>query len=155
MFTRRLDERWVGQSLNMGDPRLATAEHGNAILERCVEVGLKLNSSPRASSRARGEGARLKSGPDEGARDGSIGSVVNARLVVPEIGVLSGGFSIRDGRIHDLWPGEHADTGAGAVLDAGGRYVLPGSSIRTCTGDCCRHSGRVFVASRRTPREEA
>ena len=43
VFTRRLDERWVGQSLNMGDPRLATAEHGNAILERCVEVGLKLN----------------------------------------------------------------------------------------------------------------
>jgi creatinine amidohydrolase len=42
VFTRRLDERWVGQSLNMGDPRLATAEHGNAILERCVEVGLKL-----------------------------------------------------------------------------------------------------------------
>ena len=42
LFTRTLDERWVGRSLNMGDPRLATAEHGNAILDRCVEVGQTL-----------------------------------------------------------------------------------------------------------------
>lgn len=68
----------------------------------------------------------MKSRPKQGPGDGSLGSVVNARLVVPEIGVMSGGFSIRDGRIHDLWPGERTDSGAGPVLDAGGRYVLPG-----------------------------
>ncbi len=42
VFTRTLDARWVGQSLNMGDPRLATSATGDLIFDRCVEVGLEL-----------------------------------------------------------------------------------------------------------------
>lgn len=41
-FTRKLDERWVGESGNMGDPTKATAEKGHRILDQTVEVGLKL-----------------------------------------------------------------------------------------------------------------
>jgi creatinine amidohydrolase len=41
-FTRKLDERWVGESGNMGDPSKATAEKGQRILDETVEVGLKL-----------------------------------------------------------------------------------------------------------------
>ena len=44
LFTRMLDERWVGESGNMGDPRLATVGHGRRILERTVEVGLQILS---------------------------------------------------------------------------------------------------------------
>jgi hypothetical protein len=42
VFTRTLDARWVGESLNMGDPHLATAATGDLIFDRCVEVGLEL-----------------------------------------------------------------------------------------------------------------
>jgi creatinine amidohydrolase/Fe(II)-dependent formamide hydrolase-like protein len=42
LFTRKLDRRWVGDSANMGDPSLARREHGEKILDRCVEVGLQI-----------------------------------------------------------------------------------------------------------------
>ena len=42
LFTRKLDERWVGESGNMGDPRLANVEHGKRILERTVEVATQI-----------------------------------------------------------------------------------------------------------------
>jgi|SRR5581483_1033627 len=41
-FTRTLDERWVGRSGNMGDPRRAREEHGERIIGRTVEMGLQL-----------------------------------------------------------------------------------------------------------------
>lgn len=41
-FTRTLDERYVGQSGNMGDPSKGTAEKGERILEEAVAAGLKL-----------------------------------------------------------------------------------------------------------------
>lgn len=42
LFTRKLDRRWVGDSANMGDPSLATVEHGRIIIDRCVEVGVQI-----------------------------------------------------------------------------------------------------------------
>jgi creatinine amidohydrolase len=44
LFTRMLDKRWVGESGNMGDPSLATVEHGRRIVDRTVEVGLQILS---------------------------------------------------------------------------------------------------------------
>jgi creatinine amidohydrolase len=41
-FTRRLDERWVGRSANMGDPARAEQEYGEQIVGACVRVGLQL-----------------------------------------------------------------------------------------------------------------
>jgi creatinine amidohydrolase len=43
-FTRRMDERYVGTSGNMGDPTRATAEKGRQIILATVEVGKKLIS---------------------------------------------------------------------------------------------------------------
>jgi creatinine amidohydrolase len=42
LFTRKLDHRWIGESKNMGDPSIATMEHGRRIVSRCVEVGLEI-----------------------------------------------------------------------------------------------------------------
>jgi creatinine amidohydrolase len=41
-YTRTWDERWIGTSGNMGDPTKATAEKGDRIMQRAVEVGLQL-----------------------------------------------------------------------------------------------------------------
>ena len=41
-FTRTWDERWIGTSGNMGDPRPATAEKGERIIEPAIQVGLQL-----------------------------------------------------------------------------------------------------------------
>lgn len=41
-FTRTLDERWIGESGNMGDPTRATAANGDRLMRRTVETGLKL-----------------------------------------------------------------------------------------------------------------
>ena len=41
-YTRTWDERWIGTSGNMGDPTKATAEKGDRIMKRAVEVGLQL-----------------------------------------------------------------------------------------------------------------
>ncbi len=52
-------------------------------------------------------------------------SVVNARIVVPEIGVVAGSLVVRDGRVAELR--QDADVPkSGRVIDAGGKYVLPG-----------------------------
>jgi creatinine amidohydrolase/Fe(II)-dependent formamide hydrolase-like protein len=42
LFTRTLDERWIGESGNMGDPTRATAANGDRLMRRTVETGLKL-----------------------------------------------------------------------------------------------------------------
>ena len=39
-YTRTWDERWIGTSGNMGDPTRATAEKGQQIIGKAVEVGL-------------------------------------------------------------------------------------------------------------------
>jgi creatinine amidohydrolase len=41
-FTRTWDERWIGESGNMGDPTPATAEKGNRIMEPAIKVGLQV-----------------------------------------------------------------------------------------------------------------
>lgn len=51
--------------------------------------------------------------------------LINAKLVIPEIGVVPGGLAIRDGRVAELLP-EGARPKGGEVIDAEGRYVLPG-----------------------------
>jgi creatinine amidohydrolase/Fe(II)-dependent formamide hydrolase-like protein len=56
-FTRTLDHRWVGASGNMGDPTRASAEKGERIVGKTVEVGLRLldvlkTQQPRPSGRA-------------------------------------------------------------------------------------------------------
>jgi dihydropyrimidinase len=51
--------------------------------------------------------------------------VVDARIVVPEIGVLSGSLVVRDGRVVSLGPTPPPARGT-EVIDAGGRWVLPG-----------------------------
>lgn len=42
VFTREMDERYVGTSGNMGDPSRASADAGNKIIDATVEVGKKL-----------------------------------------------------------------------------------------------------------------
>jgi creatinine amidohydrolase len=42
VFTRKMDERYVGSSGNMGDPLGATAEKGNRIIDATVQLGREL-----------------------------------------------------------------------------------------------------------------
>jgi dihydropyrimidinase len=51
--------------------------------------------------------------------------VVNARIVLPETGVVSGTLVVRDGRVAAINQDGPA-TGDAEVLDAGGKYLLPG-----------------------------
>jgi len=51
--------------------------------------------------------------------------VTNARIVLPETGVVPGTLVVRDGRVAAIRQ-EAGPTGEAEVLDAGGRYVLPG-----------------------------
>lgn len=41
-FTRTWNERWVGHSGNMGDPTKATADKGQRLIDRAVDLGLQL-----------------------------------------------------------------------------------------------------------------
>jgi dihydropyrimidinase len=52
-------------------------------------------------------------------------TLVNARLILPEIGELSGELAIRDGRVSEVGPDGSVDR-AGEVVDVHGHYVLPG-----------------------------
>jgi dihydropyrimidinase len=51
--------------------------------------------------------------------------LVDARIVLPESGVVSGTLVIRDGTVARIRP-EGGATGEAEVFDVGGRYVLPG-----------------------------
>ena len=51
-------------------------------------------------------------------------AVQNARLVIPEMGVVEGGLRIRDGQVEEITPPGRLD--ADEVIDADGHYVLPG-----------------------------
>lgn len=51
--------------------------------------------------------------------------VINARIVLPESGVVPGSLIVRDGRVARIEQGGGA-TGDAGVFDAGGRHVLPG-----------------------------
>lgn len=51
--------------------------------------------------------------------------VVNARIVVPESGIVSGTLVVRDGRVAEIRQ-EGGPTGEAEVLDARGHHVLPG-----------------------------
>jgi dihydropyrimidinase len=55
---------------------------------------------------------------------GSI-DVTNARIVLPETGIVPGTLVIRDGRVTEIRQDQGA-TGEAEVFDAGGRHVLPG-----------------------------
>jgi dihydropyrimidinase len=52
-------------------------------------------------------------------------SIVNGRFVVPELGVISGPLVVRDGVVAELRD-DGSSPSADHVIDAGGRYVLPG-----------------------------
>jgi creatinine amidohydrolase len=41
-YTHTFDERWLGTSGNMGDPRLATSADGDRILEQAVKTGVRV-----------------------------------------------------------------------------------------------------------------
>ncbi len=56
-FTRTLDQRWIGQSGNMGDPTRATSDHGERIIERTVKVGVELLEVLAQQHRLRGSPA--------------------------------------------------------------------------------------------------
>jgi dihydropyrimidinase len=51
--------------------------------------------------------------------------IVNARIVIPESGVVAGTLEIRDGTVTAIRP-EGGSSGGANVLDAHDRYVLPG-----------------------------
>jgi dihydropyrimidinase len=51
-------------------------------------------------------------------------AVRNARLVVPEVGVIEGGMIVRDGRVAEIRQDGPLD--GDEIIDAEGRYVLPG-----------------------------
>jgi len=51
--------------------------------------------------------------------------VTNARLVIPEVGVIEGSLLVRDGRVAEIRQGR-VPTDGEDVIDAEGRYVLPG-----------------------------
>lgn len=51
--------------------------------------------------------------------------LTNARLVIPEVGVVEGGLIVRDGRVAEITQGKGAERGEN-VIDAEGRHVLPG-----------------------------
>ena len=53
-------------------------------------------------------------------------AVVNARVVVPEIGEFTGGIRVENGRVAQLLQGHDRQPRGEGVLDAGGRYLLPG-----------------------------
>jgi dihydropyrimidinase len=53
-------------------------------------------------------------------------AVVNARLVIPEIGEFRGGMRIVGERVAEIWQGDAGDRGADEVIDAAGHFVLPG-----------------------------
>ena len=52
-------------------------------------------------------------------------TLTNARLVIPEIGVVEGSLIIRDGRVTELKQGRSDEKGED-VVDADGHYVIPG-----------------------------
>jgi dihydropyrimidinase len=52
-------------------------------------------------------------------------SVVNGRFVVPEVGIVSGTLVVRDGVVAELRD-DGSSPSADQVIDAGGKYVLPG-----------------------------
>jgi dihydropyrimidinase len=51
--------------------------------------------------------------------------VTNAKIVIPESGIVPGTLVIRDGTVTRILP-DQPGTGEAEVLDAEGRYVLPG-----------------------------
>jgi dihydropyrimidinase len=81
--------------------------------------------------------------------DNQVRAVVNARVVVPEIGVFNGGISIEDGRVADLWEGTRPTVTGEGVIDAAGRYLLPGLI------DPHVHFGLLPPLSSRLPAESA
>jgi dihydropyrimidinase len=73
--------------------------------------------------------------------------VINGRIVIPEIGVIDGSLVIRDGKVVEIR--QAGDIQADEVIDAGGRYVLPGLI------DPHVHSGLLPPLSQRLEAESA
>lgn len=78
-----------------------------------------------------------------------VRAVINAQVVLPEIGVFHGGISIVDGRVAELWEGENPTVNGEGVIDAEGRYLMPGLI------DPHVHFGLLPPLSRRLPAESA
>jgi dihydropyrimidinase len=75
--------------------------------------------------------------------------VRNARLVVPEIGILEGHLVAEDGRVRDLLPATAPAPSAETEIDANGAYVLAGAI------DAHSHYGLLPPVSQRIPTESA
>jgi dihydropyrimidinase len=75
--------------------------------------------------------------------------VRNARLVVPEIGIVDGHLVAEDGRVANLLPASSPAPSAETEIDAHGAYVLPGAI------DAHSHYGLLPPVSERIPPESA
>jgi dihydropyrimidinase len=75
--------------------------------------------------------------------------VRNARLVVPEIGIVEGHLVAENGRVRDLLPATSAPPAAETEIDAHGAYVLPGAI------DAHSHYGLLPPVSERISPESA
>jgi dihydropyrimidinase len=75
--------------------------------------------------------------------------VRNARLVVPEIGIVDGHLVAEGGRVRDLLPASSPPPSAATEIDAKGAFVLPGAI------DAHSHYGLLPPVSERIPPESA
>src|SRR5665213_2287721 len=75
--------------------------------------------------------------------------VRNARLVIPEIGVMEGHLVAEGGRVRDLLPAGSTPPSARKEIDADGAFVLPGAI------DAHSHYGLLPPVSERIPPESA
>lgn len=76
-------------------------------------------------------------------------AVTNARIVLPEVGVVPGTLVIHDGKVAEIRQDGRQEGPADATIDAGGRYVLPGLI------DAHVHSGLLPPLERRLQTESA
>jgi dihydropyrimidinase len=75
--------------------------------------------------------------------------VRNARLVLPEIGVMEAHLVADDGRVTELLPARSPAPDANVIIDADGRFVLPGAI------DAHSHYGLLPPVKDRIPPESA
>jgi dihydropyrimidinase len=75
--------------------------------------------------------------------------VRNARLVVPEMGIVEGHLVAEEGRVSELLPAASPAPSADVEIDAGGAYVLPGAI------DAHSHYGLLPPVQERIPPESA
>lgn len=76
-------------------------------------------------------------------------AVTNARIVLPEVGIVPGTLVVRDGKVAEIRQGERQSKTSGETIDVGGRHVLPGFL------DAHVHSGLLPPLEQRLQSESA